>query len=54
MISCTKWVVTDCEFNRHWNRELIGKRFDNPPSYCAVKEENGLATQAKGTEQEAK
>ena len=29
--------VVDCEFNRYWYPELIGKLFDNPPSYCMVR-----------------
>jgi hypothetical protein len=31
------WIVVDCEFNRFWYAELIGKVFEIPPSYARVK-----------------
>ncbi len=30
------FLVMDNEFNRKWNAELIGLRFQIPPSYCCV------------------
>lgn len=32
-----KYLVINNEFNRTWCRELIGKEFTSPPSYCYVK-----------------
>jgi hypothetical protein len=31
------YLVTDCEFNRYWCADLIGKVLDAAPSYCAVR-----------------
>ena len=42
--SCTKrdmntsFLVVDNEFNRCWNNEIVGLRFEVPPSYTAVLE----------------
>ena len=33
------FLVLDCEFNREWNKALIGLRFASPPSYTAVIED---------------
>lgn len=30
------YLVKDNEFNRHWYPELIGLKFDSPPSYAIV------------------
>lgn len=32
------WIVIDCEFNRAWYRDIIGKIFDIPPAYAIVRE----------------
>jgi hypothetical protein len=39
----TSFLVLDNEFNRAWNAELIGIRFEVPPSYTAVMESNAAA-----------
>lgn len=31
-----QYEVTDCEFNRRWAPDLIGQKFDRPPSYANV------------------
>lgn len=33
------YLVLDCPWNRTNHAELIGQRFENPPSYCAVQSE---------------
>lgn len=34
------WIAVDNDFNRYWNKHLIGKVFpsDHLPSYTAIKE----------------
>ena len=31
------WIVVNCEFNRQWYSSIIGKQYENPPSYARVK-----------------
>lgn len=33
------YYVVDNVFNRHWYPQIIGKRYVNPPSYAAVRDE---------------
>ena len=30
------WIVSDCEFNRQWYSNIIGRIYKNPPSYAIV------------------
>lgn len=31
-----RFRVEDCEFNRYWHPALIGRIYDNPPSYLRL------------------